>query len=370
MGNWGKATRGSQVPIPQCSSSRLGLPSHPRWQRRGDLPVPQTHRTLSAPCFSPAPSSPACSAPTLPRAVLGSPRTPKAANTHTGCGAEGPHSTRGRSPPPSRAAGRVSVPRGHLEGKARPRYFRDPSSPTPVTPSQQPPLRAPSGRRPRPRPPLPPPAAAEPAARRPPPARRYLGVGAELGRLAGADQLGRGLQVDGGALRRLRGAAAQPAVEVRRHHRDGSLGRQDGDGQALPGAAAGAPAAAGCLEERRDAAGFGAAAGAAAHQHGRGAAPHRQLLPGERSGERSGIVTRRAATGPRSPPAPAAALPPGRPSPRGRSAPALPAPSGGCLLLRFFPWKGQAAGRGKAGLPLLARELAVSLGVFGLFFFL
>lgn len=206
---------------------------------------------------------------------------------HPGCGAEGSGSTTGRSPSPrSGAAGPLPEPRGRSQGAGgRLSLHPFPSS---------------ASGRPRP------PAAQGPAPR--PPARRYLGVGAELGRAAGAERLGRGLQVDGAALRGLhaRGAAAQPAVEVRRHHRDGSLGRQDGDGQALPGAAAGAPpaaAAAGCLEERRDAAGFGAAAGAAAHQHGRGAAPHRQLLPGERRGERSGIVTRRAAAGPR-PPAP------------------------------------------------------------------
>lgn len=264
---------------------------------------------------------------------------------HPGCGAEGSGSTTGRSPSPrSGAAGPLPEPRGRSQGAGgRLSLHPFPSS---------------ASGRPRP------PAAQGPAPR--PPARRYLGVGAELGRAAGAERLGRGLQVDGAALRGLhaRGAAAQPAVEVRRHHRDGSLGRQDGDGQALPGAAAGAPpaaAAAGCLEERRDAAGFGAAAGAAAHQHGRGAAPHRQLLPGERRGERSGIVTRRAAAGPR-PPAPI-------PRP-----PALPCCRRGFGCLAPFWWfffflkygfllgKDSRAGRGKAGLPLRARELVASLG--------
>lgn len=175
MGNWGKATRGSQVPIPQCSSSRLGLPSHPRWQRRGDLPVPQIHRTLSAPCFSPAPSSPACFAPTLPRAVLGSPRTRKGANTHTGCGAEGPHSTRGRSPPPSRAAGRVSVPRGtwkERQGSTTPVLQRPlvphPCNPLPAAAPPRP-VRAPA-----PPPPAPPAPRGGGARSAPPPARPAL----------------------------------------------------------------------------------------------------------------------------------------------------------------------------------------------------
>lgn len=317
VGNRGRPARGGHHhyhPLPGAALLDRG-PRPARAARRGGTrpPPKPAGRPQSRPSAQLAAPPPA-----LPRAGMGRPRTPRGQTPPTPphsplWGRGSPRRQRETPPPPP--------PRGRLEGRAgscppppppAPRHHPPPSTPFP----RQPPGSAPRGGGARIAPP--------PA--RPPPARRYLGAGAELGRPAGAERPGRGLQVDGGALRGLhaRGAAAQPAVEVRRHHRDGSLGRQDGDGQALPGAAAGAPAAAaaGCLEERRDAAGLGAAAGAAAHQHGRGAAPHRQLLPGERRGERSGIVTRRAAAGPR-PPGPRRAAPrPAAPLARGWSSPA------------------------------------------------